>query len=189
MYISIIIPAIDQQGLKKTLDSILKQNIYKKFEILIIYNGSKKIFSFKYKKLNYKILYSSVSFNAAAARNLGLKFAQGEYVGFLDCGDAWCSGFINNFIEVNKKKEILFYYGSYLIVKKNKKILRKAKLHKSLLGLITFNTIGTSSVILHKKIVQNFDEKLLLRHDIELWLRIIKKLKKKEFMLVVKLLI
>ena len=180
MYLSIIIPVINKKFLKKSLDSILKQKISKKFEILIIYNGPKKYFSFEYKKLNYKILFSSSRFNTPKARNLGLKHAKGKYISFLDCGDAWCLNFINGFIDVTRKKEKLFHYGSYLNVKKNINISRKAKLHKNLLDLITFNAIGTSSVIIHKKITQNFDEQLLLRHDIDLWFRIIKKLNKKD---------
>ena len=180
MYLSIIIPVINKKFLKKSLNSILKQNIYKKFEILLIYNGPKKKISFEYKKLNYKIFFSSSYFNAAHARNIGVKHAKGRYISFLDCGDVWCLEFINSFIEVTKRKEKLFHYGSYLNVKKNVNILRKAKLQKNLLDLITFNTIGTSSVIIHKKIAQDFDEQLLLRHDIDLWYRIIKKLKKKD---------
>jgi len=178
LYLSIIIPVINKKYLKNSLNSILKQNICKKFEILIVYNGPINSFSINYKKLNYKIIFSSFLHNAPHARNIGIKHAKGKYIAFLDSGDVWCSDFINNFINFNKEKEKLFHYGSYLNVKKNIRILRKAKLHLNLIDLITFNTIGSSSVIIHKKIIQNFDEMLLLRHDIDLWYRILKELNK-----------
>ncbi|NEP72062.1 MAG: glycosyltransferase family 2 protein [Okeania sp. SIO2G4] len=88
--ISVIVPAYNaEEYLEEALQSISKQN-YEPLEIIVIDDGSTdktasiaKGFS---DKINY--IYQENS-GPAAARNTGIKIAQGEYIAFLDSDDIW----------------------------------------------------------------------------------------------------
>ncbi|AJG97792.1 hypothetical protein LF65_01178 [Clostridium beijerinckii] len=93
--ISVIIPYYNREStLKRALDSVLNQT-YKDYEIILIDDGSTDKSKFIVKEYirnnkNVKILSLSQSNSgAAAARNLGVRNASGEYIAFLDSDDSW----------------------------------------------------------------------------------------------------
>lgn len=89
--VSIIIPLHNAElYLKECLDSALNQT-YSNTEILIIENCSTdeslrvaKDYEARYNKIH---VYIGTKPNAAAARNIGLKYAKGDYIQFLDADD------------------------------------------------------------------------------------------------------
>lgn len=89
--VSIIVPIYNaERYLKKCLLSLQNQ-IYKNIEVLLIDDGSKdnssaicKEFSSKDARFRY---YYQENLGVSAARNLGLKMAEGSYVGFCDSDD------------------------------------------------------------------------------------------------------
>ncbi|WP_031425088.1 glycosyltransferase family 2 protein [Flavimarina sp. Hel_I_48] len=88
--ISVIIPFYSNiKWLKEAVDSVLNQT-YQNFEIIVINDGSKENDEDFIKKYSDFIKYHKTE-NAgpAAARNKGIKLANGEYIAFLDSDDIW----------------------------------------------------------------------------------------------------
>lgn len=89
--ISVVIPAFNaEQTIKKAVVSLLNQT-FSDIEIIIIDDGSKDSTFAKCKELQkndsrIKII-QSLNKGPSEARNLGIKAAQGEYIGFLDADD------------------------------------------------------------------------------------------------------
>ena len=104
--ISIIIPVYNaEKYLSRCLDSVVNQT-YKKLEIIVVDDGStdnsRKILE-KYKKRDNRIvlLYKDNG-GQSSARNIGLKRAKGEYIGFVDSDDYIVDNmyeFLKNMIE------------------------------------------------------------------------------------------
>lgn len=91
--VSVIIPVYNVgKYLRDTLESVLNQT-FRDIEILCVDDGSTDqsleiMYDYSQKDNRIKILYQKEkSAGAALARNLGLKFATGEYVIFLDADD------------------------------------------------------------------------------------------------------
>lgn len=101
LLITIIIPNRDNYSmLKKCIDSILDNTVYKNYEIIIIENNSKtsEIFSY-YKELNsrenIKVFFYEDVFNYSKINNFAVSHANGDYVILL-----------NNDIEIISKEWI-----------------------------------------------------------------------------------
>ncbi len=89
--ISIIIPVYNcEVYLEQCLESVLQQTI-KEIEIICVDDGSSdksfEILQQYAKQYEYIHVYSQPNSGAGAARNLGLRYATGEYVAFLDADD------------------------------------------------------------------------------------------------------
>ena len=89
--VSVIIPIYNaEQYLERCLNAVIKQTL-KEIEIILIDDGSSD-HSYqicrKFKKQDNRIrLYQQENRGAGASRNLGLKYANGEYLSFLDADD------------------------------------------------------------------------------------------------------
>jgi glycosyltransferase involved in cell wall biosynthesis len=88
--ISCVVPVYNgERYLGEAIESILKQS-YRPIEIIIADDGSTdetaSIAAGYGKQLRY---LSQANAGAAAARNLGMSAAEGEFVGFLDADDVW----------------------------------------------------------------------------------------------------
>ena len=89
--ISVIIPNKDHvEDLDKCIRSLYQVNTYKNFEIIIIENNSEKKETFQYyeslKKQheNVKVVTWGNEFNYSAINNFGVKYAEGDYLLFLN---------------------------------------------------------------------------------------------------------
>jgi glycosyltransferase involved in cell wall biosynthesis len=88
--VSIIIPAYNKAELTvKTVDSVLNQT-YPNVEVIVVDDGStdntKQAMAAYGNRVKY---FYKENGGACSARNYGLKNAQGEYIGFLDCDDVY----------------------------------------------------------------------------------------------------
>ena len=128
--VSIIIQIYkSEKYLRRCLDSILCQT-YKEYEIILIVGGSPdnsidicKEYSAKYQNIRY---YEKENGGVSSARNLGLKYAKGEYITFIDSDDFVSETYLSHlfsketdlsvcgFIDMPSKKEILTV--SYLLI-------------------------------------------------------------------------
>lgn len=88
--VSVIIPFYNGvDWLYDAVDSILNQT-YNNFEIIVINDGSPEDVSSFLDKYGEKIVYQyKENAGPAAARNLALKLATGDYIAFLDADDTW----------------------------------------------------------------------------------------------------
>ena len=102
--VSIIVPIYNSEdSLKIMLESLLRQT-YRNIEIILVNDGSEdhsgEICEF-YKSKNSQIKYIHIKNSGVAkARNLGIKYAKGEYIAFVDADDVIDEDYI----------KILMYY-------------------------------------------------------------------------------
>lgn len=122
--ISIIIPVYKaEKFLHRCLDSLLMQT-YQDFEIILIDDGSPdKSGSIcdEYAKNNPKIrAYHKKNGGVSTARNLGIKVAKGEWIGFVDSDDRVNKTFLES-INISNETDII-HFGYQKELKSGKKI-------------------------------------------------------------------
>lgn len=169
--------------IKKSILSILRQS-YKNFEIIVIYDDTDKSdisFIKKIKKLDkrIKVIYNKKNIGAGPSRNAGISLAKGNIIAFLDCDDTWSHNKLNLQINFMSRKKADFSYTAYdLINCNNKKIGRRlAQPILTYQDLLTSCDIGLSTVMLNKKIFNNYCKfpELKTKEDYVLWLKLAKK--------------
>lgn len=186
--VSIIIPTYNRASdLERALRSVLAQT-YPTWEALIVDNYSSdntedvlKIFDDTRIKL-FKIHNHGV---IAASRNLGIKYAQGEYIAFLDSDDWWASQKLESSVECLKQGADVVYHDLFLVSKPHQKFLwRKARtrdLRRPVLRdlILNGNALNNSSVVVRKKLLDQInglseERDLIAAEDYDAWLRISK---------------
>ena len=119
--VSVIIPFYNEENyFESCVNSALSQT-YSNIEIIIINDGSDKIYDEQLNKIKNEYpdkikIFAQQNQGVSAARNLGIKNSNGEYIAFLDADDFWLPNKLENKINLIKKYKIDFIHGSYLIV-------------------------------------------------------------------------
>jgi len=189
VFFSAIITTYNSQNyIQKALDSVLSQT-YKNFEIIVIDNESKDQTQNIIRAYNDRRIRLSTTNNMgviARSRNIGIKLAAGEWLGFLDSDDSWHSEKLekiyyaivrNNAVQVYENNEIHFNlekntqkkvrYGPF-----NDKLFKKMLYEGSKLS--TSATVINKHFLLENGLFFNESEKFITAEDYELWLRIAK---------------
>lgn len=184
--ISVIIPTYNSaKYIKDTIESVLNQT-YKDLEIIVVDDGSTDNTKDIVSKYQVKYIYQENK-GPAAARNRGIKEAQGEYIAFLDSDDVWM-------VEKLEKQMAIFENSTYAMIycdmshKVNEKIVHKSYLkEKGYRGpgsgdiherLLKENFIFTPTVLVKKEVLKKtgyFDESYKICEDYKMWLTIAKK--------------
>jgi hypothetical protein len=104
--VSVIIPAYNvAESLSRCLDSVFQQD-YQTLEVIVINDGASDNTAEVARTYGEKIIYfEQTNQGPAAARNLGLKIATGEFISFLDADDYWLPKFLEattNFLLKNE---------------------------------------------------------------------------------------
>ena len=189
--VSIIIPTYNQaKYIGKALQSIIDQT-FKNWEAIVIDNhstdGTQKILN-QFVDPRIKCLKINNNGIIAKSRNLGIKFAKGEWIAFLDSDDWWTKDKLKICSSHFSEKVDLIYHDLEIVTNKSK-IYKKKKINKGrqlkkpilrdlLIGLIKEgNAIGNSSVIVRRRILLringiNESKKLVASEDFNTWLRI-----------------
>ncbi|RLC39557.1 MAG: hypothetical protein DRH33_02555 [Candidatus Nealsonbacteria bacterium] len=189
--ISVIIPSYNSgKYLNEAIESVVNQT-YKNLEIIIINDGSSddtEEIAKKWQQKDERVRYINHKINRgpAAARNTGIKNAQGEYVAFLDADDVWLPQKIE--IQIKKIKELGadLVFSNWYVWEPEKKIKIRAfesnpveNNRKNLLSFLVKKNFGNSSTALIKRLVLEevglFDESLRFSEDYDLWLRFLLK--------------
>jgi len=183
--VSIILPYFDKKEfIKETINSILNQT-YQNFEIIIIddelSDNSKEILD-KVKNLDPRIiiLKNLKNMGAGYSRNEGIKIAKGEFLAFCDCDDLWDQNKLNKQLKFMKSFNICATHTSYNIINSFGKTtgIRKAISQLNYNDLLKSCDIGLSTVLLKKKLLDNFVvcfPNLKTKEDYVLWLKLSKK--------------
>ena len=182
--VSVVIPYFKKREyIKRCIQSVLRQN-YKKFEIIIVYDGvdfsdldylrnivkkDKRIHLIK----NHKLL------GAGLSRNKGINISKGKFIALLDADDYWDKNKLKFQIKFMQDHNYLVSHTSYRIIDRgNKKIsFRSARNFYEVEDLLYSCDIGLSTVILKKKI---FSKNIKFpntktKEDFILWLKVLKK--------------
>ena len=181
--VSVIIPTWNRSPLLlRAVKSVLTQS-YSPQEILVCDDGSTDDSKNKIMKLNnerIKWIAGDHTGLPAAVRNWGLKVARGEWIAFLDSDDEWLPDKLEKQLRVLTKSKLqacstnAFRYENNIKIEKI--INSKSKLI-SYSDLIINNQIISSSVIIHRSLIDNVgyfptEDKLKAIEDYAYWLRI-----------------
>lgn len=181
IFFSIIIPTYNRAGLiGLTINSILNQS-YGNFEIIIVDDGSTDNTEEIIKKINHqKIIYlKQKNTERGAARNLGISYATGEYITFVDSDDLlYPDYFLNAFKHICEFSFPPFFHLAYEVRSANGKIIFKADNVPSdeTKFLVKGNLLSCMGIFINKNIIDEFkfneDRDLAGSEDWELWMRI-----------------
>jgi GT2 family glycosyltransferase len=182
--VSVIIPTYNRLGkLKNAVESVLSQT-YENYEIIIVNDAgedvTRVINEFNNGKL--KLLNSSMNKGLAAARNIGIKAAKGEYIAFLDDDDIFYKNHlqvaINNLDSLNKviytdavRKTYLKDGEKYILQSETVPYSIDYDRNKVLIG----NIAPVNCFVFEKSLIEKagtFDESLPVLEDWEFWLRL-----------------
>ena len=141
-------------GEKYLKDSLLsiKNQTYKKWELIFWDNrssdNSKKILkSLKMKNVRYFLSKKHTSLYKA--RNLALKKAKGEFIGFIDADDMWQKNKIKNQIDFFKEKNTAVVYGNSILKNENNNQSKK------------FINYNVNSGFIYKDLIRNYNVGIL----------------------------
>ncbi len=181
--ISIIIPFYNQDiYFDSCIDSALAQT-YANTEIIIINDGSDKIFDDRLEKIQSKYpdkikILKQENKGAGAARNLGIENSKGEYIAFLDSDDVWLPNKLEHQMTILKKNKIDFIHSSYLIVNDENRFIGKF-ISKNLnyKKLIKSCDIGLSTVLIKSDLIKkHLFATISTKEDYVCWLSVVKEI-------------
>lgn len=195
--ISVIIPVYNcEKYIGQAIDSVMNQTAAEDIEIIVIDDGSKDgtrdiVHSYMNRYCNLSASCSalrSISYHTngknlgvAAARNAGIRIAQGEYVAFLDADDWWAKDKLEKQVALMKKQDASFVYSGRELMQADGSSTGKivsVPQKASYRTLLRTNYIPCSSVLMKTSVAREFymchDE---LHEDYIMWLRVLKKYK------------
>lgn len=179
--VDIIVPVYNRiQYLSEALESIYSQS-YKNFQIIVVDDGSTDDVENMVKKYKGSIKYIyQKNQGVAAARNAGLKEADGEYLAFLDSDDVWMDNYLKEqvkFLEDNPSIDVVCR-PLYIFEDATKEYIKiigsQIPVDSSIQKRILEGGIPPSGVLAKRKCFNNifFDRSLKGDEDIELWFRL-----------------
>ena len=186
--VTVIIPTYNGSNtISRALHSLTNQT-YKSFEVIVVDDNGKgsnrqkqtEIEVMKYSQsLDLKYLVHEKNLNGAAARNTGLKEANGDFICFLDDDDVYLKNRLlkaTNILKKNKSADLLF---CAVLIQRNGKLVNIVRPHNAsnMQRELLLNTalFGTGSNIFMRREILNkvggFNEKYFRRQDNEFLLR------------------
>ena len=179
--ISVIIPCYNSEKTIERAILSVKQQTYKKIEIICIDDGSTDrtidiLTSLSLKSNNLTILKNSRNSGPSYSRNKGVSISKGQYIAFLDSDDYWHPQLLElQFNFLIKYSFDLISSPKTIDLKKERRIdPLSLKLKKiSFTKLLFKNYFTTSSILMRKIIFKNFDESQKYSEDYKLWLEIV----------------
>ena len=183
-FVSVIIPYFKKKNfIKKTINSILNQT-HKNLEIIVIYDDEDHSDLELIKKLQtvdsrIKIIINKKTLGAGRSKNIGMKFAKGKFIAFLDADDLWKKNKIELQLKFMTRNNFEISHTNYEILdikKKNKKIM-KARMIENYENFLFSCDIGLSTVMLKKNLISKNCQfpNLRTKEDFVFWLMILKK--------------
>jgi glycosyltransferase involved in cell wall biosynthesis len=185
--ISVVIPVYNRiTELRRALKSVLLQS-FEDYELIVVDDHSNDNLTFDIRSAVAEIsAYTPFRFlttegkGVSAARNTGIRAAQGEFIAFLDSDDEWLATKLEqqvNFLHTHPEFSIVHTNETWL---RNHQPAKQSAKHKKSGGDIFINctklcVIAPSTVMLRKSLLDRvglFDESFVVCEDFDLWLRI-----------------
>ena len=106
--------------LKRCVDSVLEQSL-NEIEIILVDDGStdeSSVICDKYanKNKNIKVIHQR-NLGPAIARNVGMKIANGEYIGFVDSDDFVSPDMFETLYKIGREENLDIVIGNYQVIK------------------------------------------------------------------------
>lgn len=180
--VSVITPCYNgSRFIKETIESVINQT-YQNWEMIIIDDGSKDnsadiIKGYMANEPRIKLIQQKNS-GSSAARNNGIRNAEGQYIALLDADDLWIPQFLEKQIAFMKEKSAICVCCSYARIDESSKeihrptiakrvITRKDMLVRDYVGCLTglYDVSKYGKVYLHEELKS-------LRDDYAFWYEI-----------------
>lgn len=182
--VSIIMPSYNAaRFIGESINSVLLQT-YSNWELLIVDDCSKdnsvEVVR-KFANIDKRVVLFSLEKNvgAAAARNVAIEHAQGQYIAFLDSDDVWDEYKLEKQLAFMKQYSYAFTFSNYYVMEENgKKTENIVKVPSSLSyhQYLRNTIIGCLTVIIDRQQTGDFKMPLIKSsHDMALWLLIMKR--------------
>jgi glycosyltransferase involved in cell wall biosynthesis len=169
---SIIIPTYDRpEFLKQAVQSILSQTI-EDFECLII-DDAGPLKAEAPADRRFKVIRHDQNRGEPAARNTGLKNAQGRYVTFLDDDDLYTKERLEIALEGFQNAQVSICWRGNLDGSPSSKRTLNGNVSEIILNSMT-PQMGQVAIV--RELAENFDERFQALTDVEWWLRTSQKL-------------
>ena len=182
--VSIIMPSYNAaRFIGESINSVLLQT-YSNWELLIVDDCSKDnsvVVVRKFANIDKRVVLFSLEKNvgAAAARNVAIEHAQGQYIAFLDSDDVWDEYKLEKQLAFMKQYSYAFTFSNYYVMEENgKKTENIVKVPSSLSyhQYLRNTIIGCLTVIIDRQQTGDFKMPLIKSsHDMALWLLIMKR--------------
>ena len=179
--VSVIIPTYNRADLVRQAVASVKAQTYRDFEIVVVDDGGT---DGTYEVLSagpeLRVLRHPHRRGVAAARNLGVAAARGEWLAFLDSDDLWLPDKLaRQILLLEGQPELLICQTDETWVRRGVRVNKPAA-HRKVAGQIFLPSlarcmISPSAVMLHRRLLQDhgaFDETLPAAEDYDLWLRL-----------------
>lgn len=181
--ISVIMPIYNppKDFFKEAIESILNQS-YENFELIIINDGSDEyveeiIKTYKDSRIKY---YYQENRGVSAARNKGLKLAQGEYIAMADSDDISDKYRLEKQLEYLKNHQDVSLIGSW-IKRIPQNCVIKFQENIGIIDLLADCCVMQPTIMFKKEIIEKYslyyDENLICAEDYDLYARAIKHIK------------
>jgi glycosyltransferase involved in cell wall biosynthesis len=185
--VSVIMPAYNTSGyVAAALESVFAQS-FTDFEVVLVNDGSPDTELLEQNIWPYisRIIYlKQENRGPSAARNLGIRRAQGEWLAFLDSDDAWLPNYLDQQLKFlcDDPQLDLVYCDSALYGDPNLAGKTFMQICPSI-GFVTFESlllektqVNTSGSVIRRRIAIAaglFDEDIRCSEDRDLWLRVV----------------
>jgi len=192
--VSVVIPACNSERyIADAIDSVLQQD-YPAVEIRVVDDGSEDNTRDIVRSYGDKVhLLTQQNKGSAAARNLGIRHAQGKYIAFLDADDVWHKNKLSLQVDALRKSGYKMAYSSFIRWHPDAQgryaapdSLFDTPRHPDTTSarivtgwtyadLLLDCIVWTSSVLVEKAEIEKaglFDESLRKGQDYDLWLRL-----------------
>jgi len=171
------------QFLQQAIESVLNQD-YENLELIVVDDGSTDEATGPVLEMFADhpqiTIIKQANAGQTVAKNVGLKAAKGDFIGFCDSDNAWMPGKLNRQLEAYRQNpDVGVVYGDIILIDDQGNDLPtppkqrfSGKITGKLLSdnFVTFNTTLIPHHII--KEVKGFDESLSMGIDYDLWLRI-----------------
>lgn len=189
--VSIVMPAYDAAPyIGETLDSVFQQT-FTEYEVIVVNDGSPDTEDLERTLDTYapRIRYiKQKNLGAAAARNEGLRAAQGEFIAFLDADDLWLPNYLDEQLKFLRENafdlvcaDAMHFGNSPWVGKTYMEAFMESAPHQgeiTFLGLVSAEQSLITSGILARRApiikIGLFDEGLRNSQDFDLWLRLVR---------------
>ena len=181
MLVSVIMPYYKKiKYVEQSIDSVINQS-YQNLELIIVYDDESKedlklLKQIEKKNNKIKIIENPKNLGAGQSRNVGIKYANGEVISFIDSDDYWFKEKLSKQINFMEKNNLEFVFCDYIKKKNNKEnniICANNVLNYN--DLLKSCDIGLSTVLINKKkIPENFFPNLKTKEDYVAWLKLTK---------------
>jgi glycosyltransferase involved in cell wall biosynthesis len=186
--VSVIIPAFNAADtIVRAIDSVRGQNM-PSLEIIVIDDGSVdrtvEIITANIRDgENIRLIRMEKNSGVSAARNAGIRVAQGNFLAFLDADDIWLPEKMRKQIETMKKdSSITLVSCNSRLISESGLPLKEGHINRppaegpnAWKTLLMYNFLPTPTVLTYTALVKElggFDESLAVGEDLDLWIKL-----------------